>query len=619
MNELLNAVEAAKRGESNGFQTLYSLTSKAALAVIRRYCDRTADYEDLLQDTYIRVYKSINDLQDARKAQAWINRIAANTAIRHNMKKNPSMFSDLADDEGMIPEFADTNQNHNPELIADQKAVSQAVRQILDSLPEDQRAALWMVYGQNVTIREMAQQLGISENTIKSRLYQGRKKLLARREDFLKLGVDLTIIPVALLVSMAFQDTVYGAVSATAGAAAAIGLKTAADSGSAAGAGSSAPGAGAAAGTAASGTGAAAGTAASGAGAATAASAAALSTKIAAAGLSLGAKIGIAAASLAAAAAVGTAAAFGVIPIPGLSSHSALQADSTVSEENLVSAEEPAETPVYAEEPAEAPDEPTVPQEQVLEAAEEDLALLGNLYTICTDSQDDMEMHWYLRDNFDDFRSLCEDTFSQGHVLFDGSQVVLNGSGEGLVLKGRHRENKLGAFYEINAYAGSFQYGVPNGQITRFGVYRWDSLETIGYEFEADLLVKTTIQDRTMEGHTEISKIYGYETNDSLMDYVLYRFTGNFHQGKPEGAFVFEDYFPYEDESYYYDLEYQDGSVVQTDSVLKMDGDNLYLLDRTGTHEKQTRGIQNSFVEMDTSWVTDFPELLLPDDITRDE
>ena len=49
MNELLNAVEAAKRGESNGFQALYSLTSKTALAVIRRYCDRTADYEDLLQ------------------------------------------------------------------------------------------------------------------------------------------------------------------------------------------------------------------------------------------------------------------------------------------------------------------------------------------------------------------------------------------------------------------------------------------------------------------------------------------------------------------------------------------------------------------------------------------
>ena len=608
MNELLNAVEAAKRGESNGFQTLYSLTSKTALAVIRRYCDRTADYEDLLQDTYVRVYKSINDLRDARKAQAWINRIAANTAIRHNMKKNPSMFSDLADDEGMIPEFADTNQNHNPELIADQKAVSQAVRQILDSLPEDQRAALWMVYGQNVTIREMAQQLGISENTIKSRLYQGRKKLLARREDFLKLGVDLTIIPVALLVSMAFQDTVYGAVSATAGAAAAIGLETAADSGSAAGAGSSAPG-----------TGAAAGTAASGAGAATAASTAALSAKAAAAGLSLGAKIGIAAASLAAAAAVGTAAAFGVIPVPGLSSHSALQADATVSEENSAPAEEPAETPVYAEEPAEAPDEPAVPQEQVLEAAEEDLALLENLYTICTDSQDDMEMHWYLRDNFDDFRRLCEDIFSQGHVLFNGGQAILNGSGEGLVLKGGQRDGKLGPFYSINVYTGSFQYGVPNGQITRFGMLRWDSLDSIGFEFEPDLIVKTTIQNRTMEGHTEISKIYGYETNGSLMDFIMYRFTGNFHQGKPKGAFVFEDYFPYEDESYYYDLEYQDGSVVQTDSVLKIDGDNLYLLDRTGTQETQTLGIQNSFVKMGASWVTDFPELLLPDDIALEE
>ena len=58
---------------------------------------------------------------------------------------------------------------------------------------------------------------------------------------------------------------------------------------------------------------------------------------------------------------------------------------------------------------------------------------------------------------------------------------------------------------------------------------------------------------------------------------------------------------------------------MQTDSVLKIDGDNLYLLDRTGTQETQTLGIQNSFVKMGASWVTDFPELLLPDDIALEE
>ena len=140
------------------------------------------------------------------------------------MKKWPTMFSDMADDDGNIPDFEDESGTFNPEKIADRKAVSAAVTQILDSLPYDQRTALWMVYGQQVTIKEMAANLGISENTIKSRLYQGRQKLMARKDDFRKYGIELTAIPVSVLVAMAFQDTVYAAetVGAAAGAAAAL-------------------------------------------------------------------------------------------------------------------------------------------------------------------------------------------------------------------------------------------------------------------------------------------------------------------------------------------------------------------------------------------------------------
>ena len=134
------------------------------------------------------------------------------------MKKRPQLFSELADEEGNIPEFRDERQEAEPEIVADRKAVSGIVLQVMEELPEDQRDALWMVYGQKVTIQEMAASLGISENTIKSRLYQGRKKLLARREDFRKLGIELNIIPISVLVALAFREEVYAAVEIGAGA-----------------------------------------------------------------------------------------------------------------------------------------------------------------------------------------------------------------------------------------------------------------------------------------------------------------------------------------------------------------------------------------------------------------
>ncbi|MDD3252041.1 MAG: sigma-70 family RNA polymerase sigma factor [Lachnospiraceae bacterium] len=215
MNEkLVSAATAilAKEGDSDElFRILFDESKQVTLSVIRRYTHATAEYEDILQETYIQVYKKIHMLQDSRKVQAWINRIAANIAIRTGMKQNSMMFTDLEDEDGQMPEVEDESGYYNPEQIVEQKEVARIVTEILDALPEDQRAALWMVYGQQVTIKEMAENLGISENTIKSRLYQGRQKLVARKSEFKKAGIELALVPISALVAMAFHENVYAA------------------------------------------------------------------------------------------------------------------------------------------------------------------------------------------------------------------------------------------------------------------------------------------------------------------------------------------------------------------------------------------------------------------------
>ena len=223
MDELLQAVEILTRGHDSYFHVIYEKTRGMALAVIRKYNRDQADHEDILQKTYLKAYTHMGQLKDNARIQSWINQIAANTAITAAMKKKPTMFSEMEDEEGNVPDIEDESGRFSPEIITGRKAMTQIVTEILDTLPEDQRIALWMVYGQKITIREMAESLGISENTIKSRLYQGRKKLLERKSDFRKLGVELTIIPVSVVISCAFQESVYAVVgegAAAAGAAA---------------------------------------------------------------------------------------------------------------------------------------------------------------------------------------------------------------------------------------------------------------------------------------------------------------------------------------------------------------------------------------------------------------
>ena len=306
------AVRGMRAGRAGAFDQLYEHTKPTALAVIRRYCDHTEDYEDILQETYIRVYKSIDALQDEGKVQAWINKIAANTAIRHNMKKRPTLFTDMGDEEGNIPDIKDENENIDPEAVTDHKAVTEIIRQVLSTLPEDQRDALWMVYGQGITIKEMAESLGISENTIKSRLFQGRKKLVAKKEEFRRLGINISVIPVSILVSIAFKEEVYADTLAAAGmAGSAFGAgaaKAAAGNGAAAGGSASA---GASVGASSAGAGTAAGAASAGgassAGAAVSAGAGAV-IKAGAAAVKMGLGVKIAAVGIAAVAVTGGAA-----------------------------------------------------------------------------------------------------------------------------------------------------------------------------------------------------------------------------------------------------------------------------------------------------------------------
>lgn len=206
---LTEAVKAMQAGDDSAFPVIYKETSGQAMAVIRRYCSLSADCEDLMQDTYVQVYKYIHQLQDPKGVQGWVNTIAQRIAIAYlkKQKSHPQQsFSEMETEDGQAPEFEDEREDIRPELVADRKAVTEIVNQILALLTPEQRDALMMVYGQKMTIKEMAGSLGISENTIKSRLHQGKQKLMSYKADFRRLGVELPVVGIGTVLAVAFEE-----------------------------------------------------------------------------------------------------------------------------------------------------------------------------------------------------------------------------------------------------------------------------------------------------------------------------------------------------------------------------------------------------------------------------
>ncbi len=102
------------------------------------------------------------------------------------------LFSDLSkQDEEDYPEceIQDELIQNQPESSYTQKEVQNLVRELIDSLSEEQRVCILMFHLEGASIRQIASALECSENTVKSRLNYGRKNLKVKAEELQEKGI----------------------------------------------------------------------------------------------------------------------------------------------------------------------------------------------------------------------------------------------------------------------------------------------------------------------------------------------------------------------------------------------------------------------------------------------
>src|SRR5699024_5304281 len=101
----------------------------------------------------------------------------------------------------------DDNLENQPEAAYTRQETKELVHELLDSLSDEQRLCVLMFHIEGASIREIAQTLNCSENTVKSRLNYGRKNLRIRAEQLQKKGYKLYgIAPLPLLLYLFRTD-----------------------------------------------------------------------------------------------------------------------------------------------------------------------------------------------------------------------------------------------------------------------------------------------------------------------------------------------------------------------------------------------------------------------------
>jgi RNA polymerase sigma-70 factor (ECF subfamily) len=158
------------RREPGAFEELVELTGRQVYTLAYRLVGDRHEAEDVAQEAYLRVYRSLRSFRGDSRFETWLHRIVANTALNHMRTK--TRFGDLTDEPDRILRIAEADSFELVD-VPQREEISEA----LSRLPHAQRVAVVLkdVYG--FSAGEIAERLGTTEGAVKLRLHRGRKNL----------------------------------------------------------------------------------------------------------------------------------------------------------------------------------------------------------------------------------------------------------------------------------------------------------------------------------------------------------------------------------------------------------------------------------------------------------
>ena len=171
-------------GDDEAFNTLVQKYQSSVHALVWR---RIGDFhyaEEITQDTFLQAYQKLSTLRDPDQFAGWLYVIANRLCIAWIRKQRPTMQSlsdtsvkvidDLAYERYVLKQRELEAAEHRYEII----------QRLLAELPKSERTVMTLYYLGEMTIKEIGKSLGVSANTITSRLHRARKRLQEKGEFF---------------------------------------------------------------------------------------------------------------------------------------------------------------------------------------------------------------------------------------------------------------------------------------------------------------------------------------------------------------------------------------------------------------------------------------------------
>ena len=169
-------ISRAACGDSSAFQMLVERYRSMVYRVAYQFAGNHHDAEDIAQDVFIKVFRSLDRFRHDAQLTSWLYRIIMNACIDHKRRSRFSSNAAFGDDAEQRMLNA-PEENPGPEDRAYGSEIGLVLESEIGRLPKGQRVVFVMRHHQGMKLCEIADTLGLAEGTVKRQLHAAVHRL----------------------------------------------------------------------------------------------------------------------------------------------------------------------------------------------------------------------------------------------------------------------------------------------------------------------------------------------------------------------------------------------------------------------------------------------------------
>tara|TARA_Y100000588_G_scaffold71303_1_gene73286 strand:+ start:546 stop:1181 length:636 start_codon:yes stop_codon:yes gene_type:complete len=177
-DEDIALVHRAQKGDYRAFDLLILKYQARVITLANKFVNDKQIAEDIAQESFIKVYKSIGSFRGESAFFTWLYRVAVNTAknyLSSKKRKKEMLVSDITDSDTTDPLSALTTES--PEDILAANNLREIILKSFGDLPEEIRTALSLREFEGLSYQEIGKILDCPVGTVRSRIFRGREQI----------------------------------------------------------------------------------------------------------------------------------------------------------------------------------------------------------------------------------------------------------------------------------------------------------------------------------------------------------------------------------------------------------------------------------------------------------